>query len=76
MTKFRETDIFGVPVCVEYKVIKGDEMVMYYPDGSGYPGSPDEIHVMSIFIEGVDVYDILDSKSIETLEEELYEYES
>lgn len=30
-------------VTVEFTVIPGEPMVRYYPDGSGYPGSPPEI---------------------------------
>ena len=50
---------------VEYKATKGEPMVMYYKDGSGYPGSPPECEVQAVWRklkdrEGRDVYvDIL-----------------
>ncbi len=33
---------------VEFEFIKGEDAVSNYGDGSGYPGSPDEVHVTSI----------------------------
>lgn len=43
-------DLTGIkcPVCGEHVSVRalvspGEPMVMYYPDGSGYPGSPPEV---------------------------------
>lgn len=38
--KLGDTDCF---VEADFRVIPGEPMVRYYPDGSGYPGSPPEI---------------------------------
>lgn len=33
---------------IAYRVTPGEPMVRYYPDGSGYPGSPDECEILSV----------------------------
>lgn len=71
MTYFKHTDLLGIPVCVEYEYEKGEPMVMYYNDGSGYPGSESYVDIKAVFIENVDVYDLLCDNSFRTLEEEL-----
>ena len=38
-----------------------EPMVMYYPDGSGYPGCAAEIEIQEIIYDGVDVYEIYES---------------
>ena len=36
-------------------------MVRYYPDGSGYPGSPSEIEILGVIVTSVsgETYDII-----------------
>lgn len=42
-------------VAVGFSVIPGEPMVRYYPDGSGYPGSPPEIgSIDSVEVEEVE----------------------
>jgi hypothetical protein len=41
---------------VEYDYSPGEEMVMYYPDGSGYPGSPPEIEFTDVLIRSIEGY--------------------
>ena len=49
-----KTQIFldDVPFDVECTFYPGEPMVMYYPDGSGYPGSPDDVECISISFGG------------------------
>ena len=37
-------------VSIQYKHWPGEPMVMYYKDGSGYPGSPDEYELISVLV--------------------------
>ena len=39
-----------VTVDIDYKVWKGEPMVRYYPDGSGYPGSPPELEILGVVV--------------------------
>ena len=41
-------EIACAELTVEFEFIKGEDSVNNYGDGSGYPGSSDEIHVTSI----------------------------
>ena len=41
-------DIASAELVVEFEFIPGEEPSLNYGDGSGYPGSPDEVHVISI----------------------------
>jgi hypothetical protein len=38
---------------VHWKVTPGEPMVMYYPDGSGYPGSPPECEFWGVIINEI-----------------------
>lgn len=51
-----ETTIYldDVPFGVKANFYPGEPMVMYYPDGSGYPGSPDDVECESISFGGVE----------------------
>ncbi len=37
-------------VSIRYKAHRGEPMVMYYPDGSGYPGSPPEAELLGAYV--------------------------
>jgi len=64
---------------ITYKYYKGSPMVMYYPDGSGHPGDPDEVEINSIkcddlckildmftdFASIQDFYDSIENKILE-----------
>jgi hypothetical protein len=45
-----ETDYGLIEFELECKAYPGEPMVMYYPDGSGYPGSPPEVEVLSLTV--------------------------
>lgn len=33
---------------IEYRIYPGEPVVRYLPDGSGYPGSPPEVEIISV----------------------------
>ena len=41
----------GWDFVVEYDFDPGEPEVLYYPDGSGHPGSPPEVSVHSIWLQ-------------------------
>lgn len=59
---------------VEYYYTPAEDMVMYYADGSGYPGSNAEVEIMTIEIAGYDVIDVIKEYILEDLQEEIIKY--
>jgi len=57
---------------IEYRYTPEEPMVMYYADGSGYPGSPAEIEIYNIFLGSTEVSEILTESFIDTIELSLY----
>ena len=51
----------GIRLEVLASVTGGEPMVMYYPDGSGHPGSAPEVEIEEILFEDVDVFEIYES---------------
>jgi hypothetical protein len=47
---------------------KGDDRIDYYPDLSGYDGSPSEFDTHSVFVNGVDIINILSDDTLEELD--------
>jgi len=45
----------SLEVSIEYKYYPGEPMVMYYPDGSGYPGSPAGAELIDVYVIRWDV---------------------
>lgn len=43
-------DRFFATVEIEFEYSPGEPMVRYYPDGSGYPGSPPELNVIRVVV--------------------------
>ena len=46
-----ETEIEEALITVEFDYEPEEQMVMYYPDGSGYPGSPANVSNISVYWE-------------------------
>jgi len=44
---------------IDYYYDAGEQGVMYYGDGSGFPSSPASIEIHSIYLNDTDVTDIL-----------------
>jgi hypothetical protein len=42
-----------VEVAIELSVLPGDAAVKYYPEGSGYPGSPTEVEIVGCRVEEI-----------------------
>lgn len=57
-----------VPLTLEGYYSKGDERVDYYPDGSGHPGSPSEFDTHHVYVNGVDIINILPDYMLEELD--------
>lgn len=64
-------DFYYVEFTLGVDISPGEPAVMYYPDGSGYPGSPDDFHWEVIKIENVEIYneDGTDTMPVEPDEE-------
>jgi len=69
----------GVYFDVEFDYQPEEKMVMYYGDGSGYPGCAEEANITSIKHEGVDFsefledyWEELEEKILETLHSDEY----
>jgi hypothetical protein len=76
----KEVEI-GVTIYDVYLDVSGyysppEAMVMYYPDGSGYPGCPAEFEIISVSLNGTritdlisdDVYNEIIEKAIDNIE--------
>jgi len=50
----------GIDIEVEGVYSPEEPMVIYYKDGSGYPGSASEFEVIGAFINGQDAVNIMD----------------
>lgn len=81
-----ETEITfrGVKLRVEGTYEPEEPMVMYYPDGSGYPGSPSDFEIEAVFAGGVDISELLSFEYMDDISElvlesiengEMYEYD-
>jgi len=64
-----------VKVQVEYDYSQAEPMVRYYPDGSGYPGSPAMIEVVSVTLHSGRELDWakLSESTRESIEEKCWE---
>jgi len=75
----------GLEVEIEWNLTEGEPMVRYYPDGSGYPGSPPEAEIQNVRVTALyfgdedlvrnrpDWFESLDAYVWEHLETELRE---
>jgi hypothetical protein len=71
----------GIEFDVEFNYNPPEPMVMYYKDGTGYPGCEAEIEIQYIKHKGTCFYDILEDNITEIeqlvwkeLEEDFYNY--
>jgi hypothetical protein len=53
---------------IEYDYYAGEQGVMYYGDGSGYPSSSPSVEINSIYLNDTEVMDILTDFFIDTIE--------
>jgi hypothetical protein len=62
-----------VPLIVQYEYDPGEDMVMYYSDMSGHPGSPPSVEIYDILVGDTSIYNVFEK--IELLEEKILEDE-
>ena len=67
-----EINYDGINLYIKYSFKEGDDQVAYYPDGSGYPGSADEIEIDEIYVGNTDIIGIIEHDIIKELEEKMY----
>ena len=71
-----EVNVYDVRLDVHGYYSPAEAMVMYYPDGSGYPGCSAEFEIISVSLNGTritdllsdEVYQLIIEKSIENHE--------
>lgn len=68
-----ELTIHDVNISVDYDYDPGEDMVMYYPDGSGHPGSPPSVEINAIYAGEIDIYELLGADMLDYIEQELLE---
>ena len=63
-----ELDFYGLPIEVTGTHYPAEPMVMYYKDGSGYPGSPEEFELEKVTMPlcpQADIQSLLDAVVVE-----------
>jgi hypothetical protein len=69
-----EIEVYGINMAVDYYYDKGEPMVMYYPDGSGHPGSPPSVEIEGVYVDGeTDIYELLSESVIDRIQEIILE---
>lgn len=67
-----KVNILGVDFDIDYAHQPEEQAVMYYSDGTGYPGCPESLEITGIFHDGYDWYEILEPH-LKMVEEAVYE---
>lgn len=65
-----EIEYKGVPLEVEGTYTEAEDRVIYYGDLDGHPGSPAEFEINAIFVQDIDIFELIsedDLREIETL---------
>ena len=64
-----EIEFRGIPLRIVGTYEAEEPMVMYYPDGSGYPGASSNFDVNEIYAvdSEIDIFDIFGIKELETI---------
>lgn len=68
-------EVEGIILVVYYDYEDEEREIMYYPDGSGHPGSPASVEIESIYLEDgdQDIYNLICGKFMKQIEEKLIE---
>lgn len=69
-----ELIISNIVLDIEYDYSPEEAMVMYYSDGSGYPGCPASVDVYNVYVNGADITELLSQSTLEEIEEKLLDY--
>lgn len=73
MIKTIEITFYDMELSVDYEYDPGEEMVMYYSDGTGHPGSAPSVEIHDIFANETSIYNVFDDRLISDLEERILE---
>jgi hypothetical protein len=76
MTTHTHTAQITVEVEIEYEYEPGEPMQRYDKNGTGYPGLPAGVAIEKVLLGNVDILNALDSKLIDSLEDECLEEHS
>jgi len=63
----------GIDLDISFDHQPEEKMVMYYSDGSGYPGCAEQIDNITIVHKGEDITELCEPH-MERIEEQIYEY--
>ena len=58
----------GIDLTVEGTYDKGDEEIRYTSDMGGYPGFPSSFDIECVWVNGVDIYELVSSRGLEEIE--------
>ena len=62
----------GIQLEIVYEFIKGREGKWTLDNGDpGYPDDPDELYIDSIYVGGVNIFDLFTEKQIQEIEEQI-----
>lgn len=73
MVKTTQITFYDTDISVDYEYDPGEPMVMYYPDGSGNPGTAPSVEIYDIFAGETSIYNVFDDRLISDLEERILE---
>jgi len=58
----------GIEILVEGTYTPGEEEVRYFSDMSGQPSSPSEFDINAVYVNGVDILELLSEESLIEIE--------
>ena len=67
-----DLEIDGVYLEIEYDYTRGEDAVPYYPDGSGYPGSPARVDIFRVLAGGVEITPIISDYVYDDIENQIH----
>lgn len=67
-------NVGGVDVIISGYYSPEEPMVMYYPDGSGYPGCAAEFELQSVQVDGTEIIDLISDEIFEEIVEKAIEH--
>tara|TARA_R100001086_G_scaffold194204_1_gene111157 strand:+ start:74 stop:337 length:264 start_codon:yes stop_codon:yes gene_type:complete len=68
-----DIEVEGILLEVEYDYTAGEDAVPYYPDGSGYPGSPARVDIYKVTAGGDDdIIPLLSDYVLEDIENQIH----
>ena len=66
-----EINIAGIDITVNGYYSPEEPMVMYYPDGNGYPGCSSEFDIKSIQVNGANIAELISDKVYNEIKEKV-----